>query len=610
MFQSFDEISEPGQGLARLSRLREEMAARGLDGFLVPRADAHQGEYVAPCDARLGWLTGFTGSAGFCAVLAERAAVFADGRYKVQLREQIDMAAFEPVDWPATTLADWLVSAAPAGSVIGYDGWLHTRNEITTLRARLERAGMTLRGLSQEGERDNLVDRIWSERPAPPAGKAYAYPEALAGLSGARKREIVGGALADAGQETAVLTLPESLCWLLNIRGADLARVPVVQGFGLLHASGELDVFADPGKFDGVDPGHGVRLLPPEAFTPALEALAARGGKVRVDPGSAPEQVFACLEGAGATVVAAEDPCLLPKACKTPEERAGAMAAQEWDGHAMVRFLAWLDREVRPAAEDFTEIDVVRKLEALRSQGGKLRDISFDTICGSGPNGAIVHYRVTTASNRRLSSQDLLLVDSGGQYLEGTTDITRTIALGTPDARMRACYTRVLRGLIAVSRLRFPKGRAGRDLDAVARAPLWEVGLDYDHGTGHGVGAYLSVHEGPQRLAPTGDVPLREGMILSNEPGYYLEGAFGIRLENLILVEPAPEVPEGDAREMYRFVTLTWVPFDRRLIDTEALTQAETAWLNSYHAACMARAGAAALSDAERDWLNAACAPL
>jgi Xaa-Pro aminopeptidase len=590
MFQSFEVTSTPEKGPARLALLRGEIARAGLDGFLVPRADAHQGEYVAPCDARLAWLTGFTGSAGFCAALMDRAGVFVDGRYRTQVKSQIDLEHFTPVDWPETTLADWLKQALPDGGKVGFDPWLHTKGEMEKLAG----CGVELVAV------DNLLDRIWTDRPARPSGKIIDYPVEFAGETTEDKRKRIAADINDGGADAAVLTLPDSICWLLNIRGSDIERNPVVQGFAILHADGRVDLFTDPAKAEGL----ALDVQPWEAFEPALKALE---GVVRVDPDTAPVAVSDILQTAGIKVQAKADPCILPKARKNAAEIAGTRAAHLRDGVAMVNFLAWLDNAAPKGG--LTEIDVVKKLEGLRRDTNALRDISFETICGAGPNGAIIHYRVTKETNREIRKGELLLVDSGGQYLDGTTDITRTIAVGDVGSEEKACFTRVLQGMIALSRVRFPKGLAGRDLDALARFPLWLAGQDYNHGTGHGVGTYLSVHEGPQRISKVSDVPLKAGMILSNEPGYYREGAFGIRIENLIVVQTAPALQGADDRDMMAFETLTYVPIDKRLIKADMLSGGEQDWLNAYHAHTLDMLSPLVAGET-LDWLTRACAPL
>ena len=595
MFQSFESHADPAQGPGRLAALRARLAGEGLAGFLVPRADVHQGEYVAARDERLQWLTGFTGSAGFCIVLPDVAGVFIDGRYRTQVKGQVDLAHYTPVPWPEVQPGPWIAGHLAAG-VVGFDPWLHTADEIARIEAALEGSGTGLRASG------NMVDAIWPDQPPAPMGRAFAHPDALAGETSAAKRARLAEGLRKAGQAAAVITLPDSLCWLLNIRGADVPRNPVLHGFAVLHDDGRLTLFAESAKFDAETRAHlgpQVTLRPVEAFVPALRTLP---GPVRVDRGTAPLAVSMELEEAGIAVAWGDDPCRLPKACKTAAEIEGMRQAHLRDGAAMVEFLCWLDRQ---PAGSLTEISVVRALEGFRRATNALHDISFDTISGSGPNGAIMHYRVTEESNRAVGQDELLLVDSGAQYLDGTTDITRTVAVGDPGPEARLQYTRVLQGLIAISRARWPRGLSGRDLDPLARFPLWVAGQDFDHGTGHGVGAFLSVHEGPQRLSRINEVPFLPGMILSNEPGYYREGAFGIRLENLIVVEEAEKI--GDMRDQLAFETLTFVPFDRRLVLVDELSGAERRWLNAYHAAVLEKL-AGRLSPEALVWCQAACA--
>lgn len=593
MFQTFDDTAHPEQGPPRLEALRAVMRHDGLAGYLVPRADAHQGEYVAPHDDRLAWLTGFTGSAGFCAVLHDAAGVFIDGRYRTQVKNQVALDHFTPVPWPETALHDWLRAALPDGCVVGFDPWLHTVEQVRKLEEGLSGSGITLRAAP------GLVDGIWPDQPPPPQGAITPYPEDMAGETHSDKRTRLAASLRNKGQRAAVITMPDSIAWLLNIRGSDIPRNPVPHGFAILHDSGQLSLFTDLAKCDDALRAHlggDVTLRPETAFGAALRSLQ---GPVRIDPASCPVDVANQLQEAGVPATEARDPCALPKACKNPAEIAGARAAHVRDGAAVVEFLCWYDNQ---DAAQLTEIDLVTALEGFRRDTGALRDISFETISGSGPNGAVMHYRVTRSSNRTLRDGDLVVLDSGGQYLDGTTDITRTLPVGQPGDEPRACFTRVLRGMIALSRLRFPKGVAGAHIDAVARAPLWMAGQDYDHGTGHGVGAYLCVHEGPQRISRVSDLPLQPGMILSNEPGYYREGAFGIRIENLITVREAERPQGGDARDMLDFETLTFVPIDRRLIVPEMLTEDERAWLNAYHAQCR-EVLSPLLSDAARAWM-------
>ena len=603
MFQSFTASTRPQDGPPRLAALRTALQAAAVDGYILPRADAHQGEYVAACDERLAWLTGFTGSAGFCIVLPDRAGLFVDGRYRVQARLQC-APEFTPVNWPETSPATWLRDACPNGAVIGFDPWLHTPSEIDTLQEKLSGSGITLHRMS------NQIDQLWSDRPGPPMAAARHYPERLAGLSSHEKRTNLAQTLTRNGQRAAVLTQPDSMCWLLNIRGADLPRLPVLQGFAIIHDDGRVDLFTAPSKCDALTWDDGVQIRPTEAFAPALRTLS---GPVRLDKGTVPLAVVDLLQEGSVEIAYMQDPCLMPKARKSEAELASARAAHLRDGAAMVEFLCWLDGQAQNLLSSpdhmLTEIDIARHLEQCRVATGALEDLSFDTIAGSGPNGAIVHYRVTEDSNRRLLPGDLMLVDSGGQYLDGTTDITRTIAIGPVGTLEVECFTRVLQGMIAISRARFPRGVAGGHLDALARYPLWLAGHDYDHGTGHGVGAFLSVHEGPQRLSRISTVPLAEGMILSNEPGYYREGKFGIRIENLIAVRKGDTPDGGDARDWLEFETLTLAPIDRRLIQVSMLSADERAWLDAYHAR-VAVLLSPLVSDQTAAWLQTACQPI
>ncbi|GHC62787.1 aminopeptidase P family protein [Neogemmobacter tilapiae] len=593
MFQSFETLASPEHGAGRLAQLRAALKKADVQGLIVPRADVHQGEYVAERDQRLQWLTGFTGSAGLCVVLPDVAGVFVDGRYRTQVKSQVDLAHFTPVDWPETQPGDWIKAHLTTGR-IGYDPWLHTPAEVQKIEDALAATGVKILPAP------NFIDQIWADQPAAPQGKAFVHPLEFAGESHADKRARMAAELAAAGQGACVITLPDSLCWLLNIRGADVPRNPVMLGLAILHADGRLDLFADAAKFDDALLAHlgpDVTLHAPDAL---LDGLSRVQGKIRLCKKTAPLAVGRHLTQNKIPFDWGDDPCQMAKACKNAAEIEGMRSAHLRDAVAMVEFLAWLD-----GASDLTEIAVAQKLEGFRRATNALHDLSFDSIVGSGPNGAIMHYRVTEDTNRPIGENELLLVDSGGQYVDGTTDITRTVARGDPGQEARECYTRVLQGTIAISRLRFAKGRAGRDLDGFARWPLWQAGMDFDHGTGHGVGAFLSVHEGPQRLSYTSDVPFRAGMILSNEPGYYREGEFGIRLENLIVVVDAP--PMGDHRPQLAFETLTWVPFDRRLVVVDMLTAGERDWLNSYHAEVRARLEVRVSAGAV-EWLRAATA--
>lgn len=604
MFQSFDDVADPSLGPARLALLRSELARRGLTGFVVPRADEYQGEYVPPSAERLRWLTGFSGSAGAAVVLAERAAVFVDGRYTLQVREQVDTAVFEPVDLVATPPSKWLETALKPGDRLGYDPWLHTAKGARALEKAAEEAGATLVPVDT-----NPVDAVWTDRPAPPVGRVSIQPADLAGEAAADKIARVAAILRERKTGAVVLTQPDSIAWLFNIRGSDVPHTPLPLSTAVLPAEGRPTLFVDGRKLGNAERAHledVADVAEPSALAGALAGLGEGGTAVLLDPAWASEAIRTMIATAGGRIVEGEDPVILPKATKNAAEIAGARAAHRRDAAAFVRFLAWFDAEAPRGGLD--EIAVVEALEGFRRETGALLDLSFDTISGAGPNGAVVHYRVTRATSRKVEPDSLFLIDSGAQYRDGTTDITRTLPVGTPTAEMRDRFTRVLKGMIAVSTARFPKGTAGSHLDAMARRSLWDAGLDYDHGTGHGVGSFLSVHEGPQRIAKTGTVPLEPGMILSNEPGYYRTGHYGIRIENLILVTEPVEIGGGD-RPMMGFETLTLAPVDRRLIDTSLLTREEIRWLDAYHARVAAEVGPL-VDDATRVWLEAATASL
>lgn len=598
MLQNFNATANPKEGPARLTALRKLLIKKGVNGYIVPRSDMYQGEYVAPCDERLQWLTGFSGSAGFAVVLENVAGVFIDGRYRTQVKEQVDLKHFTPVAWPEISLSDWLRENAKNNSKIGFDPWLHTIDEIEKVKSALKDTNITLVAV------DNMIDPLWSDRPESSQGMAFSHSIKLAGVSRQEKCKNLAHELQKRGEKSALITLPDSLCWLLNIRGADVARTPILHGFAVAHDTDKVTLFTDIAKFSDILHDElfqsGVIIKAFDKFIPYLSDMA---GPVRVDPTSAPFALSALL---GDRISLGKDPCSLAKACKNHAEIAATRQAHLRDGAALVEFLHWLDKQ---EPETLSEIDIVTQLETFRHETNKLYDLSFDTICGSGPNGAIIHYRVTYESNRRLKDGDMLLIDSGAQYQDGTTDVTRSIFMGKSaiSLQIRATYTRVLQGLIAISKLRFPKGLAGRDIDALARVALWNAGLDYDHGTGHGVGAFLSVHEGPQRISRLSELPLEEGMIVSNEPGYYREGAFGIRLENLIVVKKAESL--GDQRPQYAFETLTFVPFSRQLIDTKILSPDEKIWLNHYHAQVLEKL-TPRLSANAQNWLTMACAPL
>jgi len=570
----------------RLAALRAELAKRGLGGFLVPRADEHQGEYVARRSDRLAWLTGFTGSAGLAAVLAETAAIFVDGRYVLQVRNQTDGRLYQWRHLIETPPKDWIEANLPAGVRLGFDPWLHPQAQAAALKEAARKAGGEL--VACDG---NPLDAVWADQPPPPIAPVVPHPLEFAGRSSADKRESLAAALAAKGADAAVLTLPDSVAWLLNVRGADVPHTPLALSFAILHRDGRVDWFIDrrkfaPGLADHL--GEAVAVHPPDALAAALDRLGGDGRAVQADPATAAASIFDRLEAAGARVIEASDPCLLPKAKKNEVELDGTRRAHRRDGAALTRFLAWLAHEAASAGAagdnvGISEIEAADRLAAFRRENAELRDFSFDTISGSGPNGAIMHYRVDEKSNRRLGRGELYLVDSGGQYPDGTTDVTRTIAISTPTAEMRERNTRVLKGHIAVARARFPHGTSGAQIDSLARLALWQAGLDFDHGTGHGVGSYLGVHEGPQRIAKSGSgTPLEPGMIVSNEPGYYKEGAYGIRIENLVTVVESAKRP-GEEKDMLAFETLTLAPFDRALIDTALLDAGEVAWVDAYH---------------------------
>jgi len=588
----------------RLAALRAALKRRDLDAFVVPRGDEHQGEYVPPRAQRLAWLTGFQGSAGNAVVTADRAAIFVDGRYTIQVRAEVPAALYDYKHLVEDPLTDWLIAALPEGGRLGYDPWLHTIGWVEKTRATLERAGILMIPCE-----DNPLDSVWADQPPAPLAPVVPQDLAFTGLSSADKRARLAGELEAKGLAAAVLTQPDSVAWLLNIRGADVPCTPLPLSFAILAADGAVDLFLDPRKLaprTAAHLGNRVRVCPVAEFGPALDAVARGSARVLADPSCTSAWIFDRLLLAGAKIERETDPCALPKACKNAEELAGTRAAHGRDGAALVRFLHWFAREAPRGG--LTEMAVVDRLLAFRRGNERFRGLSFDTIAGAGPNGAIVHYRVGPETDRRLDPDSLFLLDSGAQYLDGTTDVTRTLAVGTPGAEMRDRFTRVLKGHIALSTARFPQGTTGSQLDALARLPLWSVGLDYDHGTGHGVGSFLSVHEGPQRISKIGNsVALQPGMILSNEPGYYKTGAYGIRIENLVVVRPV-EI-EGAERPMLGFEPLTLVPIDRGLIETSLLTADEVAWIDAYHA--RVRDSLTPLLDAEvADWLVAATAPL
>jgi Xaa-Pro aminopeptidase len=600
-FQTFDDPSH-AKGPERIEALRAALREIRVDGFVVPRADEHQSEYVPANAERLAWLTGFTGSAGLAVVLADEAALFVDGRYTLQAPEQVDTGIITVVPLVETTPEAWLGAHLKPGQTLAYDPWLHTPDGVARLERAAIKAGASLRAVP-----DNLVDAVWAGRPRPPAGRVAAHPDDLAGETRSDKLDRIRAALAEGGIDTLVISDPHNLAWTFNLRGSDIAHTPLALGYALVPREGRAALYLTSPQIDAdlraaLEPLADLR--PRSAFDADLAGLCTGAARVRIDAATAAAALKDRIEAADGVADVGADPVTAMKAVKNPAEIAGTRAAHHRDGLAVTRFLAWLDRA---APEGVSEIAAVEALEDFRKEGGLLRDVSFPTISGSGPNGAIVHYRVTRATDRTAQPGELFLIDSGAQYADGTTDITRTVAIGTPTDAMRDRFTRVLKGHIAIARAVFPEGTTGAQIDAFARMSLWEAGLDYDHGTGHGVGAFLSVHEGPQRIAKTGTVPLKPGMILSNEPGYYRSHAYGIRIENLILVE-ARTIPGGD-RTMLGFETLTLAPIDRRLIDPAVLGARDAAWLDAYHAR-VREALSPDLDGPTRDWLEAATRPL
>ncbi len=602
-FQTFEE-PESGVALtARLSALRQELARRKLSGFVVPRADQQQNEYVAPSEERLAWLTGFTGSAGLAVVLTQEAALFVDGRYTLQAAKQVDGKA-----WAVELLVEpppesWITKHLKSGDRLGFDPWLHTSAAAERLASACAKAGAELVAVES-----NPIDTIWTERPPPPVAPVAIHGPRYAGEAEAEKLARIRQELDKLGADALVLSDSHAVAWTFNIRGADVAHTPLPLSYALVPKDGRPMVFIDHRKLSNATRDHleqSADVREPEDMTPQLTALAKSGSTIALDSATAADALSRLITTAGGKPVRGSDPTALLKAVKNTTEIEGTRTAHRRDAVALARFLAFLDREAPKGA--LTEIDTVEALETFRRDTGALKDVSFPTIAGTGQNGAIVHYRVTRKSNRRIVPGDLLLIDSGAQYEDGTTDVTRTVAVGQPTAEMRDRFTRVLRGHIAIARAVFPDGTTGAQLDTLARQFLWQVGIDFEHGTGHGVGSYLSVHEGPARISKLGTTPLKRGMILSNEPGYYKTDGFGIRIENLELVTAADV--SGAEKPMNTFETLTFAPIDRRLIDLKMLSPAELDWLNAYHAR-VRDVVRAQLNESDRLWLDVATAPL
>jgi Xaa-Pro aminopeptidase len=603
MYQTYDVRGGADQGRKAIPLIRQQLTQMGLDGLFVPHEDEWQNEYLPDCAERLSWATGFTGSAGAAIIMSDKAILFSDGRYTLQAQTQTAPELFERHDLTDAGPAVWIKSHAPAGAKIGYDPKLVAPDMLARLGDAASQSGVVLVALDA-----NPIDMAWENRPAPPTAQIAAHLESFSGESSASKRSRLGEKLTRDGVDASVLTSPAALAWLFNIRGQDVTRTPLPLGSAILRSDGTGTLFVMPEK---VTPalrgflGNEVSISPDTDFADALASLS--GQRVLVDPALSSAHVFMSLEAAGAQIVRAQDPTILARATKNDVEIDGARRAHARDGVALVRFLHWFDQEAPKG--HLTEIDVCQALEDFRVQTGALQDLSFDSISGAGPNGAIVHYRVTTDTNRKLDQDSLFLIDSGGQYLDGTTDVTRTIAVGTPTPEMKDRFTRVLKGHIALSRVRFPKGTTGSALDALARLSLWEAGLDYDHGTGHGVGSYLGVHEGPHRIAKMPNhVGLEAGMIVSNEPGYYKTDAYGIRIENLQFVTAATNI-DGGERAMLGFETLTLAPIDTRVVDVSLLTTTERDWLNTYHRRVLAEIGPRVEGEV-LDWLKSATAAI
>jgi len=603
MRQTFDESTDPSFGPKHVPLIRAAMAEQGLDGFLVPHEDEHQNEYLPAANDRLAWASGFTGSAGAGVILKDRAAVFVDGRYTLQVREQVDQDLFEIRDLVEGGVPAYLETVSK-GAVIGYDARLHSPSALEGLKAAANRAGAILKPVAI-----NPLDQAWGDaRPAQPMAPVVAQTVEYAGEESSSKRSRIGASIAAFGADAAVITAPASIAWLFNIRGGDVIRSPLPLAQAILNADGTARLFLEPGKVTTDLPawlGNEVSLETPSDLQAALGDLSDKA--VVIDPSQSSAWYFDQLAAAGAKILRAMDPCALPRACKNPIELDGTREAHRRDGAALTRFLHWLATEGQVNPPD--EKEVVAKLEGFREATGRLKDLSFDTIGAANGHGALPHYRPTERSNERAALGSLLLVDSGGQYLDGTTDVTRTVAIGQPSAEMVQRNTLVLKGHLAIARLRFPPGTTGSAIDAFARAALWAHGLDYDHGTGHGVGVYLGVHEGPQRISKAPNtIALQPGMIVSNEPGYYKDGEYGIRIENLEVVMPAEDVAGGD-RPMHRFEALTLAPIDRRLIDKALLTAEEVAQLDAYHARVLREIGPRVEPEV-RTWMEEACAPL
>jgi len=609
MFQKFDVLSSPEKAAPRIAALRQTFEALGVDAVAVPRADEYLGEYVPDNAERLAWLTSFTGSAGLVLVLKGSAHLFVDGRYTAQAAKQADDAVFQIEDLVSTPLHDFLRTKVTKGLRLGLDPWTWTSSEIDRIEAALTSIDGKVVFLGE-----NPVDAVWSDRPEPPLQPITIQPLEFAGKLAKDKITEMQKVIADTGAKAAILSDPSSVAWTFNIRGSDLPSTPHPLCRAIIHAEGIAQIFIDSRKI-GIEQAAYLTqladLVETDGFVDAIAAVANGGTSVMVDPGVAPHAVRMLIETAGGKVIAAPDPARLPRAIKNDAELTASANVHKQDGAAMVRFLRWFDDQPEGSMD---EISAATALEGFRASTGNdmqmpLKALSFDTISGAGPDGAIIHYRVNTVTNRAIGNGEMFLVDSGGQYVSGTTDITRTIAVGAVPEEQKRFFTRVLKGMIAISQLRFPEGTRGLDIDAFARVALWKAGADYAHGTGHGVGSYLSVHEGPQSISRRGAQVLLPGMIVSNEPGYYRDGAFGIRIENLVYVHEPRGIEGGDS-PMLGFETLTLCPIDRRLIITELLDDGELEWLNAYHQRVRREITPLLPDQGDRDWLEHATAPL
>lgn len=562
----------------RLKMLRKEMNRNGVEGYFIPRADEFLGEYVPECAERLAWLTDFTGSAGMAIVLKEKAVVMTDGRYAIQVKHQVDSSCFEIADSTETKVEDWVALNASSGSKIGYDPFLHTADQVSALEKALNAKGIAVTPI-----RGNLVDRVWVNRPAPPTGQVILFPDDVAGKTSEQKRRRISESVKAANGNAFIVAQPDSIAWLLNIRGVDVPHTPLALSYAILYADETLDWFIDGSKVGDVVRDHlgqEVRLHDMLHLESKIRELAFNGLTLHDSKRSSIwfKQVIEAAEGELKSI---DDPCILNRACKSKSEQDAIIEAHIRDGVAVVRFLKWFDDESPKGQLD--EIQVAERLESFRREDKRYKDSSFDTIAGWNANGAIVHYRASAASAAKIQGNGMLLLDSGGQYEWGTTDITRTIAVGSPMDEMKRHFTLVLKGHIAIAMARFPAGTTGVQIDTLARRALWAEGLDYDHGTGHGVGCYLSVHEEAASISKRGNVPFQAGMLISNEPGYYCEGQYGIRIESLVFVRESGK-RVGTDKSMFAFETITLAPIDRRLIATDMLEKSEKEWLNAYHA--------------------------